>query len=82
VGNGLVVAGELRDCSHAGQAVFRNWADTDPHVLDLRAFERWDHPPGTLQQLLTEGVLRHPVVFELLINRTVMHHDALRTIGA
>jgi len=61
--NGLVVAGELRNCSHAGQAIFRHWANTDPHVLDLRAFERWDHPPGAFQQLVTEGVLRYTAVF-------------------
>jgi hypothetical protein len=82
VGNSLVVAGKLRDRSHAGAAVFGHRTNTDPDFFDLRAFERRNHPSGMLQQLVRQGVFRPGVVaFERLISPAVVQDDTSRTVG-
>jgi hypothetical protein len=49
VSDGLVVAGERRDRSHAGAAVLRDRAHTDPGTFGFRAFECRNYQPSTIE---------------------------------
>jgi hypothetical protein len=80
VGNGLVVAGKLRDRPHTRETILGRRAYANADFLDLRAFESRDHSPGTHQQFTAEEVTSGAAV-EIPIDRIVMYEYVRWTVG-